>query len=430
LLKSKLIYYMKYSKISIASFISLLSLLFWCVVLLSAKGMAQEKEPWPVGKTITHSEKPSDKYPGGKKHTWTTTDEGKIESEREENKDGTIAEVKHYYSNGKTKNITIEKRNPYDGTKTTQQTEFDQDGHITMNGKSEFKTWKEDTHESGPDRPIVRHNDAWSYDEFGRPTQHLKVVSKDGETEGTLETTTYRDPQDKTGTTVKKNVHASGSDVRLVDDFGVEVKGLPWFPLTTEKKQVSESQPTGKPEKTSENPPQENNIRYFELFAGYAFMHASDEVVENLNGWNLEFAANLHRPVGVVVDFSGDYGSSSQDLATGGSIDTSLHRHLFLVGAQFTFPEVPRVTPFAHILFGAALDSNRTTIGTTATDSSATAFAMGVGGGLDFKINSHVDYRLFQTDYVLTNFGSAVQNNFRLSTGVVVQFGQPMEWRQ
>ena len=86
---------------------------------------------------------------------------------------------------------------------------------------------------------------------------------------------------------------------------------------------------------------------------------------ENLNGWNAAFAANFLLHIGLVMDFSGDYGSKSEVLPGGATVKTKFSRNLFLVGPQFSFPQVPRVTPLAHILFGVALDSRNVNVGIT-----------------------------------------------------------------
>ena len=172
----------------------------------------------------------------------------------------------------------------------------------------------------------------------------------------------------------------------------------------------------------------EGNIRTFEAFIGYDFTLAEGDP-SNLNGWNFSFAGNIREPIGLVLDISGVYGSITDDLSSGGPIKNSLQRYMFLVGPQFSFPEITRVTPFAHALFGAALDLTQVDVsGIRQGSASAGAFAMAMGGGMDFRINSFVNLRLFQTDYVLTTFGGGAQSNFRVSTGVVFLFGNPMQW--
>ncbi len=60
---------------------------------------------------------------------------------------------------------------------------------------------------------------------------------------------------------------------------------------------------------------------------------------------------------------------------------------------------------------------------------SQTAFAMGVGGGLDIKINKHVSFRPISLDYMLTrlqnirSLNDNNQHNLRFMSGFNFTFG-------
>jgi len=47
---------------------------------------------------------------------------------------------------------------------------------------------------------------------------------------------------------------------------------------------------------------------------------------------------------------------------------------------------------------------------------------MKFGGGLEFRLSSHVAVRLAEVDDVLTRFGSRTQNSLQISTGLVLHF--------
>lgn len=62
------------------------------------------------------------------------------------------------------------------------------------------------------------------------------------------------------------------------------------------------------------------------------------------------------------------------------------------------------------------------------TSISDNAFAMALGGGVDWKASPRIAVRLFQVEYVLTRFGllgsATNQHNARISGGVVFRFGE------
>lgn len=171
-----------------------------------------------------------------------------------------------------------------------------------------------------------------------------------------------------------------------------------------------------------------------ELFGGYSLFHADGG--GNLHGWNASVAANLNRWFGLVVDFSGHYGSESfravpvvrpfpplPGLAT--SVDSNLH--LFLGGPRLSYRKSGRLTPFGHVLLGAARSHVDGKIEgpsfTVRFSDTSTAFAMALGGGLDLKLSKRVALRLIQADYLLTPFGDDTQNNARISAGLIFRFG-------
>ncbi len=61
------------------------------------------------------------------------------------------------------------------------------------------------------------------------------------------------------------------------------------------------------------------------------------------------------------------------------------------------------------------------------TASSQNAFAMTVGGGVDYRVSNRLSVRVAQVDYLLTRFnelgiGTQTQNNLRVSTSVTFRF--------
>ena len=145
-----------------------------------------------------------------------------------------------------------------------------------------------------------------------------------------------------------------------------------------------------------------------EVFGGYSYLHFHANPSTNLNGWEASGQYKITNWIGGVADFDGHYGSFS------GGFGTSTYT--YLIGPQVSFPA--RVSPFGHLLLGGAHNS------TTGIGSSS--FAMALGAGIDARMKDKFSWRIFQGDYLLTQFGGVhgggSQNNFRFSTGVIIRF--------
>src|SRR5258707_11652947 len=173
------------------------------------------------------------------------------------------------------------------------------------------------------------------------------------------------------------------------------------------------------PEKTSSD---EEYAKALELFGGGQYQRAPDEPVKNLFGVDTSLFYNVTPHVSIGGDFSFLFGSTSETIGTL-KFDTTLHRQTYLFGPQFNFYPDDKVKVFVHPLFGVVHDTVKFDFGTSTTDSSASAFAMAFGGGLDVRVTPRVSIRVFEADYLPTHFGGEFQNNFRLSTGLVLRFG-------
>jgi hypothetical protein len=152
------------------------------------------------------------------------------------------------------------------------------------------------------------------------------------------------------------------------------------------------------------------------LFVGYCYASAdlSFNGRTNLNGWNGSLEDNVLPWVGIVADFSGLYGSQNVPVVPPISVSTGVHSLLFGPRASLA---VRKFTPFAHALFGAS-HINESALGSSGSDSS---FAIAWGGGIDYRLIHRIGWRV-QADVLHTRFFSNTQNNFRLSTGVVLHF--------
>ena len=147
-----------------------------------------------------------------------------------------------------------------------------------------------------------------------------------------------------------------------------------------------------------------------EIFGGYQYTRLGGSNGTNFNGWNAAATGNLNSWFGITGDISGAYKSES---------GAHLHLHNFLFGPTVSYNRASKVKPFAHALFG----FSRADAGISGLASgSDNAFAMALGGGIDVGIGRNFAVRLVQADYLMTRFGSASQNNARISVGLVARF--------
>lgn len=157
------------------------------------------------------------------------------------------------------------------------------------------------------------------------------------------------------------------------------------------------------------------------VFLGYSYLNANSPGGDrsNLNGWNGSLEGKIFPFVGIVADLSGHYGQQTvPTVCTAQSpscspLSASSRQHTFVFGPRVSV-SVGKIRPFAHYLVGAghiSFDGGE----------SDTSFAQTVGGGVDYKLIPLIAWR-FQGDFVQTRYFGDKQNNFRLSTGIVLHF--------
>jgi opacity protein-like surface antigen len=159
-----------------------------------------------------------------------------------------------------------------------------------------------------------------------------------------------------------------------------------------------------------------------DVFAGYSYLRANPATSGSngfdLHGGSASVAYNFNNWLSGVADFGGYHNTD----ILGGGANSTLSTYLF--GPRVSYRRFSRVTPFGEVLFGVA-HSGANFLNTT---NSQNAFAMTVGGGLDYRVSSHSSVRAAKVDYLLTRFNefntsnAQNQNNLRVSTGIVFRF--------
>ena len=181
----------------------------------------------------------------------------------------------------------------------------------------------------------------------------------------------------------------------------------------------------------------QNETPKVSVFGGYSLLRNGGN---NVNGWNGQGTFNFNRFLGITADVSGNYRTLSSlpiPIVTAG---VSQHVYTFLAGPTVT-GNLGRVSVFGHALFGEAMAGTTAGVslpiigGLNTSVSSANAFAMAFGGGLDLNLGRHFALRAAQLDLVRTNFSpadalttglssstSGAQNFLRYSGGIVFRF--------
>jgi hypothetical protein len=135
-----------------------------------------------------------------------------------------------------------------------------------------------------------------------------------------------------------------------------------------------------------------------EVFGGFSVLSIGGGERSQYYGFQASAAVNLHKNVGILADFGGQYGDG-------------IHEYDYLFGPQFSIRK-NKATVFAHALVG----------GDTYSDSSysSTQFAMGFGGGLDVNLNKRIALRVVQFDWLPAHFEDGWDNStIRFGFGLV-----------
>jgi opacity protein-like surface antigen len=165
-----------------------------------------------------------------------------------------------------------------------------------------------------------------------------------------------------------------------------------------------------------------------------------------LHGVNLAASGYFNDYIGFTGDFSFHIKRDTFEFGGGDSDRLDTRVLYFMAGPKVKFRNASRVEPFVHVLAGGAhtrfeVKSTDTFGGGTfdsSFDTSATDFAMAVGGGLDVRLSDNFMLRLVQFDYApvflrdrsINRLGGAGaiqpftlegqrQDNVRISVGLV-----------
>jgi len=209
----------------------------------------------------------------------------------------------------------------------------------------------------------------------------------------------------------------------------------------------------------------QDDYKKWEFFGGYSALQFDniggdtgnpnvDDILSGRNtlrGFELAVTRNFHRYVGAKFDYSLHLREDNFSRPAGsGTVDSTIQNFLGGIQIKNNDEDGPRFKPFAHALFGVAVqkvdvDSPQlvSLFGINDFHVNETSFAMAFGGGVDIRLNHRIDVRAGQIDWNIINRGDQQtgivlvptpfqtvgspfvipgtrQDNLRLSVGIVI----------
>ena len=150
-----------------------------------------------------------------------------------------------------------------------------------------------------------------------------------------------------------------------------------------------------------------------EVFAGYAYAGSGS------NGFDTSVIGNVNRWFGVGADISGQFSRLNDN-----GIREKINSTSFLFGPRFSVRKNKKVTPFIQAMFGVSRIHTETNEFGPLVSFHDNSFGMAAGGGLDVRLNDSIALRVFQIDYLRTQFFNQTQNKGRIAAGLVIRFGK------
>jgi opacity protein-like surface antigen len=209
----------------------------------------------------------------------------------------------------------------------------------------------------------------------------------------------------------------------------------------------------------------QDDYKQWEFFGGYSALQfdnlggdtgnpAVDDILSGRNtlrGFELAVNRNFHKYVGAKFDYSLHLREDNFSRPAGsGTVDSTIQNFLGGIQIKNNKEDGPRFKPFAHALFGVAVqkvdvDSPQlvSIFGINDFHVNETSFSMAFGGGVDIRLNDRIDIRAGQVDWNIINRGDQQtgivlvptpfqtvgtpfvipgtrQDNLRLSIGIVI----------
>ena len=169
----------------------------------------------------------------------------------------------------------------------------------------------------------------------------------------------------------------------------------------------------------------------YELYAGggYLRFHPGSMLQHNTEAaWNAGVTEWIRPKLGITADARGYYGTAITDNFEFQVYKPSISQYTFMGGPQYRFYQSQHWAWNAQILAG--IDHGNFSTGTGGFPASdvglypdGNRLALSVGAAVDYNLSPALAVRLMP-DYLLTNFGSEIQDNLGFTIGFVYRWGR------
>ena len=176
---------------------------------------------------------------------------------------------------------------------------------------------------------------------------------------------------------------------------------------------------------------QDTYTHKFEVYGGGGYVRFSPGPhLQHLNevAWNAGFTDYLRGKLGVTADFRGYYGTAFTYINEFQVFNPSISQYSFLFGPQARLVEKQHwgvsanvLAGFGHGNFGTGTGGLPPTLIGLYPD--GTSFSLSVGAPIDYNLGPGFAIQL-TPNYLMTNYGSQIQNNLGFNAGVVYRFGR------
>jgi len=139
-----------------------------------------------------------------------------------------------------------------------------------------------------------------------------------------------------------------------------------------------------------------------------------------MQGGSIELGADAWKGLGIAADVTGTHTGSIGN----GGVPLSLVTTTF--GPRYRWHSEKKISLYGQTLIGIANAFDSVFANPAGADSSASSFALQIGGGVDYRVSGHFAIRALDAGWLRTqlpNSANNTQNTLRLGAGIVVGFG-------